>query len=414
MPISLNISIVLVVFMGMASGGMLALMLMAARRQQVTFSIALALSVVLALVGLVSASALAQNTVSGLVNAGMLLILSFALGYTLTTFSVLSSRKQPAPIAPSEAQGRKTAVICLARGEPPEYDTGSAAAQIELAGGEGAGEVPPVLLRPFHMRRLKGKYASIGRSPYREYMVELSDKVQARLEGSYRVYPAFSADHPNLAEAVRQAVEDGASSILVAHIRVTDPPESVRSDGVLEGMDREALALRLVHLDPLWESDLLPQIYVRRVLEAVPQVGIEGEGVGLLLVGHGYSTATEAGSARHEQERHLQRKVQRALLRLGFDESRVAVGWLHETPTIGEALLALRHAGCKSIYWIPFSFPADGITTLHDIPNLINSTATSLGLRFVPLGGWNADDLATEEIAGRVRAAYRVPAGRAL
>jgi protoheme ferro-lyase len=401
---------VLVVFMGMASGGMLALMLMAARRQQITFSIALALSVVLALFGLVSASASAQNTVSGLVNAGMLLILSFALGYTLTTFSVLSSRKQPAPIAPSEARDRKTAVICLARGEPPEYDTESAAAQIELAGGEGAGEVPPVLLRPFHMRRLKGKYASIGRSPYREYMVELAHKVQARLEGSYRVYPAFSADHPSLAEAVRQAVEDGASSILVAHICVTDPPESVKS----AGMDHDALALRLAHLDPLWESDLLPQIYVRRMLEAVPQVDIEGEGVGLLLVGHGSSTATEAGSARHEQEHHLQRKVRRALLRLGFDESRVAVGWLHEAPTIGEALLALRQAGCKSIYWIPFSFPADGITTLHDIPNLINSTATSVGLRFVPLGGWNADELAAEEIAGRIRAAYRVPAGRAL
>jgi protoheme ferro-lyase len=412
MPFSSNISVVLIVFMGMASGGMFALMLMAGRKQQVAFAIMLILSVFLALAGFVSGAGLLQNTPTGLVSAILLLVLAFVLGYTLTTFSVLSPRKRVEPVSAPPTRGRDTAVICLAPGEPAEYETRSAAAHLEIA--EEAEGVSPTLLRPFQMRRQRAKYASVGRSPYRDYHIDLSNKVQARLEGSYHVYPAFYSDHPSFGEAARQAVEDGARQIVVAHVRVTDPPDTVKSDDFLEGLDPGGLGLKLTHLDPLWESDLLPQIYVRRVLEAVSQVDIEGEAVGLLLLGYGYATASEASAARHEQEHCLQRKMRRALLKLGFDESRIATGWLRETPTPAEALLALGRAGCKSVYWMPFSFPADGITTLYDIPAIINPVASTSGIRLVPLGAWNADELTAEEIAGSVRAASRVVVGRSL
>ncbi|HYP19827.1 MAG TPA: hypothetical protein VEY08_07110, partial [Chloroflexia bacterium] len=93
MPLYLDISIALVVFMGLASGGILSLVLMSERRQQTNFSIMLALSLFLALGGGTGMIAALPNVASSLTNMLILLVLSMALGYTLTAFSVLSPRR---------------------------------------------------------------------------------------------------------------------------------------------------------------------------------------------------------------------------------------------------------------------------------------------------------------------------------
>ncbi|MDQ3928339.1 MAG: hypothetical protein M3328_04225, partial [Chloroflexota bacterium] len=94
MPLYLDVSVALVVFMGLASGGILSLVLMSERRQQTNFGIMLALSLLLALGGGAGMIAVLPNVASSLTNALVLLVLSMSLGYTLTTFSVLSPRRK--------------------------------------------------------------------------------------------------------------------------------------------------------------------------------------------------------------------------------------------------------------------------------------------------------------------------------
>jgi hypothetical protein len=53
---------------------------------------------------------------------------------------------------------------------------------------------------------------------------------------------------------------------------------------------------------------------------------------------------------------------------------------------------------------MPSAFPADGLITLYDVPAQIDPLARDAGIKLNPLGAWNADDLAAEEIAARVRA----------
>jgi hypothetical protein len=60
-------------------------------------------------------------------------------------------------------------------------------------------------------------------------------------------------------------------------------------------------------------------------------------------------------------------------------------------------------AGCKSVLWMPSSFPAEGVITLRDIPDQIEPLAARAGVKIDSLGAWDADDLAAEEIAARVR-----------
>jgi protoheme ferro-lyase len=104
--------------------------------------------------------------------------------------------------------------------------------------------------------------------------------------------------------------------------------------------------------------------------------------------------------------------VRDALIRAGFDGSRVAIGWLRHSPTAGESIQALVNAGCSIVYCLPASFSADGINTLFDIPAQLDPIIKAKNINFVSLGAWNADDLAAEEIAAYIRAATLAPALR--
>ncbi|HET6314283.1 MAG TPA: ferrochelatase [Chloroflexia bacterium] len=404
MPLYLDISIALVVFMGLASGGILSLVLMSERRQQTNFSIMLALSLFLALGGGTGMIAALPNVASSLTNMLILLVLSMALGYTLTAFSVLSPKRKKWSLEAPQAKARaeRTAVILLMPGEPPEYSVWSAARRLELA--DDPKDVPPILLRPFYMRDLKHKYAALGSSPYREHQHRLAEEIRSRLESGYSVYEAYYSDHPTLAEAAVEAIEEGARRIIVAHVRVTDPPDPVMQGELWEGFDLDNLGVKVTQVGPVWVSSLLPQIYVRRVIEAIPQAGNTPDDVGLLLVGRGHATEGESAQARQEQEESFQRKVRQALLRVGFGEDRVVIGWVRRSPNCAEALQALVVAGCTSVYVIPSAFVADGITTLFDIPAQVQALADERGVKLSYLPAWNADGLAAEEIAVYVRA----------
>lgn len=409
MPLYLDVSVALVVFMGLASGGILSLVLMSERRQQTNFGIMLGLSLLLALGGGAGMVAVLPNVASSLTNALVLLVLSMSLGYTLTTFSVLSPRrkKQAVEALRGRARAERTAVVLLMPGEPPEYSVWSAARRLELA--DDPRDVPPILLRPFYMRDLKHKYAQLGSSPYRKHQRQLAEEIQARLESGYPVYEAYYSDHPTLAEAAARAVEEGARRIILAHVRVTDPPDPVIQGDLLEGLDLEGLGVKVTQVGPMWVSSLLPQIYVRRVIEAVPQAGIASDEVGLLLAGRGHGTEGESAQARQEQEASFQRKVRQALLRLGFSEDRVVIGWVRGSPNCAEALQTLVEAGCKTVYVAPTAFVADGITTLFDIPTQVQGLAIERGVKLHFLPAWNADSLAAEEIAVYVRAVSAPP-----
>jgi protoheme ferro-lyase len=216
-----------------------------------------------------------------------------------------------------------------------------------------------------------------------------------------------------LTTSVATAIEEGANRVIILHLRVADAPDAILSGDLLKGLELKDYEGTVSEAGPLWDTGLLPQIYVRRVLEATAQASDNTENVGLLLIGRGHPVgASEASARRHEEEETFQRRVRRALLRVGFNEAQVIAGWLrHGTPTIAEALSTLIDAGYKSIYWMPSTYPADGVNTLFDIPAQMENVAEAHGVKLISLGAWNADDLAAQEITSRVRQAARAVSG---
>jgi hypothetical protein len=406
-----NISIALVVFMGIASGGMFSLVLMSNRKQQLPFTIALALVLLTSVLGAIGSVSILNDLAGGLANSIVLLILAITLGYALTTFSVLSdSRRKPNTQIGTAAlhvdPADRIDVILLASGEPPEYNTRHAARRLELA--DDPVDVPPLLLRPFYMRDIKGKYAAIGTSPYRDSYMELARKVQSRIDNAYRVSVAFYSDEPELAAKLVALMKEGTRRIVIAHIRVTDPPDAVATGDIFDGIHTEMYGVNMRQTQPMWDSQLLPQIYVRRMIEALPHAGPDLAEVGLLLVGRGHIQSSKAAAARSTEEANFLRRVRDAILRLGFDENKSAIGWLRHSPTAAESLQQLVAAGCKTVYCVPAAFTADGLNTLFDIRAQVDPIVKASGIKLISLGGWNADDLAAEEIAAYVRAALPV------
>jgi protoheme ferro-lyase len=398
------------VFMGLASGGMASLILMSTRKQQATFSVILGLLALIALLGVIGSVTILQDPLGGLSNAVVLLVLAVTLGYALTTFSVLTGGKKKWTPKEPDTHTDGTSVILLAPGEPPEYETRSAARRLELA--DDPNDVPPLLLRPFYMRDIRTKYAAIGTSPYRDSHIELARKVQSRLDAGFTVSAAFYSDRPNLSETLSHAIESGTRNILISHVRISDPPEPVLSGDLMDGLNPEQYNVRLRYTEPLWDSQLLPQIYVRRVLEALPRLGPDAADAGILLVGRGHIQAEESAIRRYTQESSFLRRVRDALIRSGFDSKHIAIGWLRHSPTAAESVQALVNAKCSIIYCLPAAFSADGINTLFDIPAQVDPIVKAHNINFISLGAWNADDLAAEEIAGYVRALTLTPAPR--
>src|SRR5215217_7369001 len=126
--------------MGLASGGLLALVLMSNPRQQTSFSIMFALTGLLGVLGAIGSATLLSSTASGLLHGVVLLILSFTLGYTLTTYSVLARRDRKVEVNPPPEEGEHVAIICLGPGEPPEYNVRNAAERLEFA--DDSADVP--------------------------------------------------------------------------------------------------------------------------------------------------------------------------------------------------------------------------------------------------------------------------------
>ena len=177
---------------------------------------------------------------------------------------------------------------------------------------------------------------------------------------------------------------------------------------LMDGIDLEGYGVELVTIGPLWNSELLPQLYVRRVLEAVPQIATDPHDIGLLLVGRGHATGEGRESPamkRYTQERQFQERVKQALVKVDSTKAGSCwVGCAGIAPRLPEAFQVLAAAGCKAVLWMPSSFPADGLISLYDVPSQLNPLAKNAGIRLNPLGAWNADDLAAEDIAARVRA----------
>jgi protoheme ferro-lyase len=400
----------LLVVMGILTGGMTALALIGPRRLENIFGIGALAGIAGGVFGaVIGPNGLTPLVLPTLVNDALDFTLALFIGYAVTTFFVLSRRRDPdAPLPEIQralAGPGKTAVIYFAPAESEAYDPRVAAQGFETADYPQA--LPPTLLRPLYLRDLKRKYAAVGRDPDRAAHFKLAQKVQDRLGKRYRVYIAFYNDQPALRDVATEALREGSQRLIVLHARLTNPPPQVRPAELLAPLRLARYGATLLETAPLWNSDLLPRLFVRRALAATE--GADRAQVGLLLVGTGHPLPRRGqpdspAQQRQHQEMAFQKRVRLALIRAGFADDKVTLGWLRwQHPRLPAAAAQLAAEGCARIYWIASGLVTDGLTTLHDIPAQLRPAGAATGVEISGLGAWGDEDVVAEAMVERVK-----------
>ena len=297
------------------------------------------------------------------------------------------------------------AVIYFAHGEPETYDPIGWINQFREFDRLGTPFVP-FLARPFFLSALRRKYLEVGKSGHRwmhqRMLASLEQSFRTRGDEQTRFYICFLDDSPRPDAAVIQALNEGASAIIVAEVFVTNSNHTAEGKELIDALHVERLGVALAFTRPLWDSPTLHRMFVRRVnanLKGTPK-----EQVGVLLVGHGQPAEwDELWPTETAHETSFRLEILKLFEQDGYDRRNLGLAWMEFRPPRPAAKAEeLVRNGATRIFYFPAAISADAIHSQHDVPALLSQARLPDGVSMVNLGAWNDDPLAIQAIAERV------------
>jgi sirohydrochlorin ferrochelatase len=329
--------------------------------------------------------------------------------YTLMTRRFLA-REDDRPVpAITRAKGDPslghTAVVYFTHGEPETYDPIGWINQFREFDEQ---KIPfvPLLVRPLFAYQLRKKYLAVGRSNHRQTHVrmihKLAEAYRAQGDHSTRFYLSFLDDNPRPDAAAIQALNDGASRIVVAEVFLTLSNHTAEGEELIKALALEDYGIDVRYTGPLWDSDTLKRMFVQRANAWVD--GIDKSQVGVLLVGHGQPDEWDVEWATEtEQELEFRHAVLRNLVADGFKPENVALAWMEfKEPKPAAKVEEFANNGVKRLLYFSAAISADALHSQIDVPELIEKARVPVGFPMVNLGAWNDDPLVIQAIKERV------------
>lgn len=342
-----------------------------------------------------------------------LALLGLCGGYVAQTALVLNA-PESWPVPPiTRARGDPgdghTAVIYLTHGEPRTYDpSGWIAAFHEF--DERQTPFVPWLARPLFLAQARSSYLEVGASEHSQIHQRMAAQVEAALRADgyagLVVYPAFLDDNPRPDAAAIQALNAGASHIVVAEVFVSRSDHTEQGEARVRSVPLADYGVSLRFTETLWDSATLHKMFVARLNEAVKEA--DRAKVGVLLVGHGQPASWDAlYPTETVHELAFREAILEELVAAGYPREHVGLAWMeYREPRADEQLTALLTTGVKEVYYFSAAISADGIHSQHDVPQELAAVAPP-GIRLVNLGGWNDHPLTIQAITEQVEGALR-------
>jgi protoheme ferro-lyase len=347
----------------------------------------------------------------------MLAVVGFLAGYWLMTARFLSredTRELPHLTRVPGDPGRGTvAVVYMTHGEPPTYDPIGWINQFREFDEQGIAFVP-YLVRPFFAFALRQKYLKVGRSDHRsmhERMLRSLERAcRADGDSTTRFYLSFLDDDPRPDAAVIRALNDGASRVVVSEVFLTISNHTAEGEELIRNLKiQERFGIPLSFTGPLWDSEPLKQMFVRRADENLG--GIEKSRVGVLLVGHGQPQEWDAEwPTETSQEIGFRTDVLARLVADGFRRDFVGLAWMEfREPKVVPAVEELGRKGIERLLYFSAAISADAIHSQYDTPDLVAGAYLPAAVARVNLGAWNDDPLVIQAIKEKIDIAIRQP-----
>ena len=250
----------------------------------------------------------------------ILLALSSALaGYLLMARRVLG-QEDPRPIPElTRSKGDPglghTAVIYFTHGEPETYDPIGWINQFREFDEQGIAFVP-LVARPYFLHRLREGYLRVGKSDHRkthsQMLKSLEQAFRAAGDETTRFYLSFLDDNPRPDAAFIQALNEGASRIVVSEVFLTISNHTAAGKELIKQLGVEEYGVPIEYSGPLYDSRTLQSMFVHRANRHLGET--DKSKVGVLLVGHGQPEEWDVEwPTETEQEIGFRREVSRRL-----------------------------------------------------------------------------------------------------
>jgi len=351
-----------------------------------------------------------------LVVAIVLCLVLFIAGYSIMT-SVVLSRDDPRAIpeitrAKSDPGLGHTAILYFTHGEPETYDPIGWINQFREFDEQKISFIP-FLARPLFIFQLRQHYLQVGKSEHRQMHLRMLRSLaeQYRMEGNNdtRFYISFLDDEPRPDAAAIQALNDGASNIILSEVFLTDSNHTAEGKELIEELNIEEYGVNLVDTGPLWDSSTLKSMFVER---ANANIGTTDKSkVGVLLVGHGQPDEWDVEWATEtEQETLFREQILDLLAADGYSGELLSQAWMEfKEPKPAEKVEQFYRLGAEKVLFFSAAISADSIHSQYDVPALVHEAAVPEDFIMTNLGAWNDDALVILAIKEKIdRAAQGV------
>ena len=341
-----------------------------------------------------------------------LCVLLFLAGYVAMTRTFLS-REDPRPVPElTRTKGDlglgHTAVIYFTHGEPETYDPIGWINQFNEFDEQGIPFVP-LVARPLFVQQLRNKYLEVGKSDHREMHQQMLKSLESayREEGdsTTKFYLSFLDDNPRPDAAVIQALNEGASRIVVSEVFLTISNHTAEGEELIEALNvEEEYGVPVEFTGPLYDSKTLQSMFVHRANEHIGDT--DKSKVGVLLVGHGQPDEWDAEwPTETGQELGFREDVLRLLEQDGYKRENISLAWMEfKEPKPAERVEDFASRGVEKVVFFSAAISADAIHSQYDIPALVNEAQVPDGFPLINLGAWNDDPIVIQAIKEKIDA----------
>lgn len=339
-------------------------------------------------------------------------LIGFVAGFGWMTKRLLA-RDDPRPIPELTRQKGDpglghTAVVYFTHGEPETYDPIGWINQFNEFDEQ---KIPfvPLLARPFFIFSLRKSYLRVGRSEHRRTHIRMIKALEGKFreagDATTRFYLSFLDDNPRPDAAVIQALNDGASRLVVAEVFVSDSNHTLEGKHLIGEVGVDEFGIPVAYTGPMYDSETMHSLFVERVKAHMN--GTDKSKVGILLVGHGQPDEWDREFATEtEHELLFRNKILDCFEQAGFHRKNLSLAWMEfkepkPAPKIEEFIMN----GVEEIYYFSAAISADALHSQYDVPLLVSKARNVRNLPIVNLGAWNDDPIAVQAIKEKVQAA---------
>jgi hypothetical protein len=330
-------------------------------------------------------------------------------GYAVLTHRVLA-REDPRPVpeltrSPDDPGLGHTAVVYFTHGEPETYDPIGWINQFREFDEQKIPFVPK-LARPFFLYQLRQSYLTVGKSDHRrmhqQMLASLENAFRSQGDMDTRFYLSFLDDDPRPDSAVIQALNGGASRIIVSEVFLTISNHTAEGKELIDEVGCEQYGVEVQYTGPLWDSETLRSMFLQRVNRNLGSA--DKSKVGLLLVGHGQPDEWDVEWATEtEQEQNFRTSVLDLFEADGYRRETLSQAWMEfKEPKPAEKILEFRRNGVKKVFYFSAAISADAIHSQYDVPKLVHRAPIGDEIELVNLGAWNNDPIVIAAIKEKI------------